>query len=557
MNGLPLLSAVVFIPLIGGIVILFWKSPTEEKIRNIALIVSILDFAASIPLFVYFQTATSDPQFVEKIPWIASLGVEYFLGVDGLSLFLVLLTTFLTPLCVLISWNEIRIKTKQFYALLLILETGILGVFVALDLFLFYLFWEAMLIPMYFLIGVWGGPSRIYAAVKFFLYTIAGSLLMLVGIIFLFNYHEQQTGIATFNIFQLYGTEFTQNQKFWLFLAFFVAFAIKVPVFPFHTWLPDAHTEAPTGGSVILAGVLLKMGTYAMLRFAIPLFPDMAQYFAPVIIVLGIIGIIYGALVAMVQPDIKKLVAYSSVSHLGFVIVGMFVFNEQGLHGAILQMVNHGLSTGALFLLVGMIYERRHTRMISEFGGVAKAMPRYFLFFLVVLLSSIGLPMLNGFVGEFLILLGSYKSALWIALLSASGVVWGAVYMLWVFQRLMFGPLEKEENKKLKDLDRREIAILVPIILAMFWIGIYSNSFLRKMDLAVNQSLKQSSAGFQRARSAGDCLKTRNRARLRFVTPASGGLFSSSSARETRALQIAKMGFCEFLDSLPRYFNLD
>jgi NADH-quinone oxidoreductase subunit M len=315
--------------------------------------------------------------------------------------------------------------------------------------------------------------------------------LMLVAIIFLYNFHEAQTGTATFNIFQLYNSGLAPPQQYWLFLAFFVAFAIKVPLFPFHTWLPDAHTEAPTAGSVILAGVLLKMGTYAILRFAIPLFPDMARHFAPLIIVLGLIGIIYGALVAMVQPDVKKLVAYSSVSHLGFVVVGMFVFNEQGLHGAILQMVNHGLSTGALFLLVGMIYERRHTRLISDFGGIAKQMPVYFFLFLIVLLSSIGLPLLNGFVGEFLILLGAFQAKAWIAIVATTGVIWGAVYMLWMFQRVMFGPLDKEENKTLKDLDRREIAILVPIILAMFWIGIYSNSFLRKMDTAVQQSLQQ------------------------------------------------------------------
>jgi NADH-quinone oxidoreductase subunit M len=487
----PLLSVVVFLPMLGGILLLFWKNASATRIRNAALYISLVNFLLSVPLYLGFNASTIDPQFVEQYPWIDSIGVEYYIGVDGLSLFLVLLTTFLTPLCVLISWNDIRAKIKQFYALLLILEAGILGVFVSLDLFLFFLFWEAMMIPMYFLIGIWGGPNRIYAAVKFFLYTIAGSALMLVAIVFLFNLHEAQTGVATFNIFQLYGTDLPEHQQYWLFLAFFVAFAIKVPLFPFHTWLPDAHTEAPTAGSVILAGVLLKMGTYAILRLAIPLFPDMAEYFAPLIIALGLIGIIYGALVAMVQPDVKKLVAYSSVSHLGFVIIGMFVFNEQGLHGAILQMVNHGLSTGALFLLVGMIYERRHTRMISEFGGIAKQMPLFFFFFLIVLLSSIGLPLLNGFVGEFLILLGAFRAKAWIAIVAATGVVWGAVYMLWMFQRVMFGPLDKEENKNLQDLDRREIAILVPIILAMFWIGIYSNSFLSKMDTAVQQSLKQ------------------------------------------------------------------
>jgi NADH-quinone oxidoreductase subunit M len=491
MSGFPLLTLVVFVPTIGGLLILLWKKASDETIRNIALSVSLLDFVFSVPLFLFYNSTLTEPQFVEKLPWIPSLGVEYFIGIDGLSVLLILLTTFLTPLCVLISWNEIKKKARQFFALLLILETGILGVFVSLDLFLFYLFWEVMLIPMYFLIGIWGGPNRIYAAVKFFLYTIAGSLLMLVAILFLFNTHQSLTGITSFNLFDLYQTQFPPNQEFLLFLAFFVAFAIKVPLFPFHTWLPDAHTEAPTAGSVILAGVLLKMGTYAMLRIAIPLFPGIAQQAAPVIIGLALIGIVYGALVAMVQPDVKKLVAYSSVSHLGFVILGMFVFNHQGLHGASIQMVNHGLSTGALFLLVGMIYERRHTRQISDFGGIAKQMPIYFFMFLIVLLSSIGLPLLNGFVGEYLVLLGAYQANFWYAIVGTSGIIWGAVYMLWMFQRIMFGPLDKQENKELKDLDKREIAILVPIILAMFWIGIYSNPFLRRMDAAINQTIER------------------------------------------------------------------
>lgn len=492
MNGLefPLLSVIVFLPFAGGVLLLLWKKANEDTIRNTALIVSFFVFVFSIPLFLFFQPSLNEPQFVERHTWIQSIGAEYFIGVDGLSLFLILLTTFLTPLCVLISWNDIRLKTKQFYALLLLLETGILGVFVSLDLFLFYLFWEAMLIPMYFLIGVWGGPNRIYAAVKFFLYTIAGSLLMLVAILYVFNTHQELTGTSSFNMFQLYTTAFPAGERFWLFLAFFIAFAIKVPIFPFHTWLPDAHVEAPTAGSVLLAAVLLKMGPYGMLRLAIPLFPDVAMRLAPAIIVLSLIGIIYGALVAMVQPDVKKLVAYSSVSHLGFVTLGMFVFNEEGLQGASLQMVNHGLSTGALFLLIGMIYERRHTRMISEFGGLAKQMPKYFFFFLIVMFSSIGLPLLNGFVGEFLILLGAFRATWWVSVIATTGVIWGAVYMLWMFQRIMFGPLTNPKNQQLQDLNRREMAILIPIILVMFWIGIYSNSFLRKTDVAVRESIR-------------------------------------------------------------------
>lgn len=498
--GVPLLSIVLFVPLLGAILLVAWRKASHETQRAVALCVSVLDFIFSVPLFLFFNASSPEVQFAERVPWIRSIGADYFIGVDGLSLLLVLLTTFLTPLCVLISWNDIKIKTKQFYALLLMLETGILGVFVSLDLLLFYLFWEAMLVPMYFLIGVWGGPRRIYAAIKFFLYTVAGSLLMLVGILILYNTH-QKFGPATFDMFKLYGTTFTYQQAFWLFLAFFVAFAIKVPVFPFHTWLPDAHTEAPTAGSVLLAGVLLKMGTYGMLRLAIPLFPQTAQVFAPWVIVLSLVGIVYGALVSMVQPDVKKLVAYSSVSHLAFVTLGIFVFNHQGLMGASLQMVNHGLSTGGLFLLVGMIYERRHTRMISDFGGIAKQMPRYFTLFLIILLSSIGLPLLNGFVGEFLILLGAFRHDVslggvpWVAIIATTGVVWGAIYMLWMFQRIMFGPITKPENKELKDLNWREMAILIPVIIVMFWIGIYSNSFLRKMDLAVNQSLERVPAG--------------------------------------------------------------
>lgn len=490
MSGFPLLSLVVFVPLAGAVLLLFWKKASDETIRSTALCISILDFIFSVPLFLFFNSSVREPQFVEKHQWIVSLGVQYLIGIDGLSILLVLLTTFLTPLCVLISWTDVRLKARQYYALLLMLETGILGVFVSLDLFLFYLFWEAMLIPMYFLIGVWGGPRKLYAAVKFFLYTIAGSLLMLVAILFLYNAHFQATGSHSFNIFELYGTAVPGDRAFWLFLAFFVAFAIKVPVFPFHTWLPDAHTEAPTAGSVILAGVLLKMGTYGMVRLAIPLFPQVAHQAAPVVIVLSLIGIIYGALVAMVQPDIKKLVAYSSVSHLGFVVLGIFAFNELGWQGASLQMVNHGLSTGALFLLVGMLYERRHTRLISEFGGIAKQMPIYFFLFLIVLLSSIGLPLLNGFVGEFLILIGAFRISSTVAIIGATGIIWGAAYMLWMFQRVMFGPLEKPENKQLKDLNAREIAILVPIILAMFWIGLSSNSFLGKTATAVKASLE-------------------------------------------------------------------
>jgi NADH-quinone oxidoreductase subunit M len=392
------------------------------------------------------------------------------------------LTTFLTPLTLLASWDSIHARTREFMICMLFLESGMVGVFAAIDLFLFYVFWEATLIPMYFLIGVWGGPQRIYAAVKFILYTMAGSLLMLVAILALYFLHRQATGDATFNLFQLLQLELPLSMQRWLFLAFFLAFAIKVPLFPFHTWLPDAHVEAPTAGSVILAGVLLKMGTYGFVRFCLPLFPEASVVATPIIALLAVVGIIYGALMALVQTDIKKLVAYSSVSHLGFVMLGIFAFNSQGLDGAVLQMVNHGLSTGALFLLVGMLYDRRHTREIGDFGGVTKVMPMFAAFFLVVSLSSIGLPGLNGFVGEFLVLLGAFQTIPIFAIIGALGVILAAVYMLWMYQRVMFGEVTHAVNKQLTDLTLREVVVLVPVVLVIVWIGLYPQPFLRRME---------------------------------------------------------------------------
>ncbi|MFQ6114767.1 MAG: NADH-quinone oxidoreductase subunit M, partial [bacterium] len=429
-------------------------------------------------------------QFEEFMPWIPALGVNYHLGIDGISLYMVLLTTFLTPIVILASWRGITKNVKGYMVSMLILETGILGVFVSLDLFLFYVFWEAMLIPMYFIIGIWGAENRIYAAIKFFIYTMVGSLLMLVAILVIYFYHGGLTGDYTFDLLRLQQINFPLGYQTWLFLAFGLSFAIKVPIFPFHTWLPDAHVEAPTGGSVILAGVLLKMGTYGFLRFCLPLFPHAAAQFTPWIFVLGVIGIIYGALVAMVQPDLKKLVAYSSVSHLGFVMLGIFALNNQGIQGGLIQMVNHGLSTGALFLIVGMIYERRHTRLIKDFGGLAKQIPIFTTFFMVVTLSSIGLPGLNGFIGEFLILLGTFLSSKLFAILAATGVILAAVYMLWMFQRVMFGKLDKEENKRLLDLSAREIAVLVPIVVFIVLIGVYPNAFLKKMEPTVNHLIE-------------------------------------------------------------------
>ena len=429
-------------------------------------------------------------QFVERFRWIPAYGIDYFVGIDGISLFLVLLTTFLGPIVILASWS-ISARVKEYLFFMLLLETGMLGAFVALDLFLFYVFWEVMLVPMYFLIGVWGGPRRIYAALKFVLFTMAGSLLMLVAIIYLATRNSQVTQVLTFDLLKIYNLQLPYEEQIWLFLAFALSFAIKVPLFPFHTWLPDAHVEAPTAGSVILAGVLLKLGTYGFLRFAIPLFPEAALAAAPFIIALAVIGIVYGAMVAMMQADLKKLVAYSSVSHLGFVMLGLFAFNLQGIQGAIYQMLNHGLSTGALFLIVGMIYERRHTRMIDDFGGLWKQMPIFSAFFLVVTLSSIGLPGLNGFVGEFLILLGSFQASPFWTAGAASGVVLGAIYMLWMFRRVIFGPLSRPENQNLKDIGAREIAILIPILILIFFMGIYPRPFLARMQPAVERIIQR------------------------------------------------------------------
>jgi len=489
----PILTLLTFLPALGAIFIMISNREGAIQIRWTALVASCANFICSLPLFFYFNADYTGMQFVEQIPWIKGYGISYFIGIDGISLLLILLTTFFAPICVVACWKDITKNVKEFMICLLLLETGMIGVFVSLDLFLFYVFWEVMLIPMYLLIGVWGNPARrIYAAIKFFLFTMFGSLLMLVAILVLYFYNHSVTGEYTFNLLKLYQLEYIPfNYQVWLFLAFFLAFAIKVPMFPFHTWLPDAHTEAPTVGSVLLAAVLLKMGTYGFLRYSMPLFPVATHLFVPLISILAIIGIIYGALVSMVQKDLKRLVAYSSVSHLGFVMLGLFALNLQGVQGSIIQMVNHGLSTGALFLIVGMIYERRHTRMIEDFGGLAKVMPVFAIFFMIVTLSSIGLPGLNGFVGEFLILLGTFKSNVVYAVFAATGVILAAVYMLWMFQRVMFGEVTKEENKHLKDLSFREIGILVPILIFIFWIGIYPKTFLSKTETSVRHFLTE------------------------------------------------------------------
>jgi NADH-quinone oxidoreductase subunit M len=489
--GFPLLSLVIFLPLFGAVVTLLLRKDTAVKWW--ALMVTVANFILSLPLYFYFQSGTAEMQFVEHIPWMPGLGVSYYLGIDGISLFLVLLTTFLTPVAVLSSWTYITEKVKEYMIFMLLMETSMVGVFAALDLILFYVFWEATLIPMYFLIGIWGGKRRIYAAVKFFLYTLAGSALMLVAIFVLHFMNARATGQPTFDLLELQKSGVPLAAQTWLFLAFALGFAIKVPLFPFHTWLPDAHVEAPTAGSVILAGVLLKMGAYGFIRFCLPLFPAAFAYFVPLMSILAIIGIIYGSLVAFSQSDVKSLVAYSSVAHLGFVVLGIFALNAQGLSGGVLQMINHGLSTGALFLLVGMLYERRHTRLIDDFGGLWKQLPLFGIFLLIVTLSSIGLPGLNGFIGEFTILIGAFQANWIYAALAATGIVLGAWYMLTMFRRVMHGPLDKPVNRQLQDLSAREIIVLVPVIVFIFLIGLFPNLFFDKMQSSVDNLLSQTS----------------------------------------------------------------
>lgn len=485
-SSIPLLSIITFLPLVGGLILLVL--PGERLQKWWALLVSLVTFAVSCLLWVWWRPGEAGMQFLERGSWIPQFNIQYLLGVDGLSLFLVLLTTLLTVLVLLFSWEGIGQRLKAYLFLMLLLEAGMIGVFVALDLVLFYVFWELTLIPMYFLIGGWGDPHgeykflgrvmswRIYAALKFFLYTMAGSTLMLVAILVLYFRH------GTFDLLELQKLSLAPDLQIWLFLAFGLAFAIKVPLFPFHTWLPDAHVAAPTGGSVILAAVLLKMGTYGFVRFCLSLFPQATQMFVPWIAALAIIGILYAALVALVQKDVKSLVAYSSVAHLGFVMLGIFALNAQGIAGATLQMVNHGLSTGALFLLVGMLYNRRHTRLLADFGGLWKQVPIYGFLFVIVALSSAGLPGLNGFVGEFNILLGMFRVNRAFAILGTVGIILAAWYLLWAVRQMLHGPLTKPENATVKDLSAREVLILVPIIVLFFVIGLFPNLFFDKIN---------------------------------------------------------------------------
>ena len=486
--GYPILSTVIFLPILGGLFMLLLARRQESLIKWSALLISVLTFLLALPLFTGFDKTTHLMQFVEQKQWIPEWGIQYYVGVDGISVLFVLLSTLITILCVLISWNSIKDKVKEFYISLLLIEGAMIGVFCSLDFFLFYIFWEAMLIPMYLIIGVWGGPRRVYAAIKFFLYTLIGSVLMLVGIIVLYLKG------GTFNILELSRLSLPISLQYWLFWAFFAAFAVKVPMFPVHTWLPDAHTEAPTAGSVILAAILIKMGAYGFLRFSLPMFPDAAREMTPFILALSVIAIIYGGIVCLAQTDLKRLIAYSSVSHMGFVTLGIFALNAQGVEGGILQMINHGIVTGALFLCVGIVYDRTHSREIADYGGLATVMPVYAGFFMLFTLASIGLPGLNGFIGEFLIILGGFKAKKLAGIFAATGIIIGAGYMLWLYQRIFFNGLN-EKIANIEAMSLREFLTLASLAIFVFWIGIYPNTFLSFMHVSVQHLLERVNLG--------------------------------------------------------------
>ena len=497
-----LLSVVMLLPLAGAILLLFIPGRLVNGIRLIANLTGLAGFLISLPLIGRFVPGQSGFQLGENLEWIPSIGARYTLGIDGLSFVLVMLTTSLGAIAILCSWSAITTRVKEYYILLLLLQTGMLGVFMSLDFFLFYVFWEVMLVPMYFLIGVWGSDRRLYAAIKFFLYTLVGSVLMLLAILTIYFKHaELAQGQYTFNIpLLLESTKlFDPHLQQWLFWGLFFAFAIKVPMFPFHTWLPDAHTEAPTAGSVILAGVLLKMGTYGFLRFSVPMLPEAAKHYAPLMMAVSVFAIIYGALVCMMQKDMKRLIAYSSVSHLGFCTLGIFALTPMGIEGSILQQLNHGISTGALFLIVGVIYERRHTRQISEFGGLSTPMPNYAAVYLIITLSSLGMPLLNGFIGEFMILRGTFEVPRYgftLAAWAVGGIVLGAAYLLWLYQRVMFGAVTNPANAKLPDLNLREFVCLVPLVLAALWIGLYPQPVLRYLEEPAMSIVKRVNPGY-------------------------------------------------------------
>ncbi|MEX0874805.1 MAG: NADH-quinone oxidoreductase subunit M [Actinomycetota bacterium] len=495
MSNFPWLTLLLFLPLAGTVLVAI-APRQDELLKRLGLIVSLLAFGASLVVFAKFESGDPGFQLVEKLPWVADWGIDYHLGVDGISLFLVMLTALLFPICFLAS-GSVNKRVKEYVIALLLTEWAILGVFLALDLVLFYIFWEAVLIPMYLLIGIWGYERRIYATIKFFLFTLAGGLLMLVGIVALHIAVRGQASEATFSYLRFLDVapNLALGTQAWIFAALAIAFAIKVPVFPFHTWLPDAHTEAPTTGSVILAGVLLKMGTYGFIRFSLPLFPEIAREAAPYMMAAAVVGILYGAAVSAVQSDLKRLVAYSSVSHLGFVLLGLFAFTLQGAQGSMIQMVNHGLSTGALFLLVGMLYERRHTRAIEDFGGIGSVAPVYSGVFLIVALASLGLPGLNGFVGEFFILSGTFQANRLAAILGAGGVVGAALYLLWAYQRTFHGPVTSDENRVFKDLTTRERLVLAPLVVLIVVIGVWPQPLLERMEPAVAKTLSSLTGG--------------------------------------------------------------
>ena len=483
----PLLSLILFTPLVGVGVLLFVNRQRENLIKWIANIFVGLGFLVSLPLWFWYDSEDASWQFVEQADWIPSIGAQYFLAVDGFSTLLILLTTLMGVIAVLSSWTAITMRVKEYYIFLLALQTGMLGAFMALDFLLFFLFWEVMLVPMYFLIAIWGSDNRLYSAIKFFLFTLIGSVVMLLGILAVYFYHHDVTGVYTFDITRFHELNIPDNTQWWIFLAFFLGFAVKVPMFPFHTWLPDAHTDAPTAGSVILAAVLLKMGTYGFIRFSLPILPDATVAFVPWVVGLSIVGIVYGALVAMAQRDWKRLVAYSSVSHMGMVMLGMFALTPVGITGSIVQQLNHGISTGALFLIVGIVYERRHTRLIADYGGLSKVMPVYAAIFMIMMMSSIGLPTLNGFIGEVLILQGVFVVSWVWAAVAASGIVLGAAYMLWLYQRTMFGNITNPDNEKLSDLSVREFATFVPLLILAVWIGLYPKPFLDRLETSVDR----------------------------------------------------------------------
>ena len=500
MSSWPILSLITFLPLAGALFCLVVNGPKEAVDRNCrsaALLTSLVTFLISLILWIRFDPTKAGFQFEEKVAWVPALGVGYHMGIDGISLFFVLLSTLLTPICILASWESVKVRVKEYMIAFLVLETFMVGMFCALDLALFYIFFEGVLIPMFLIIGVWGGKRRVYAAFKFFLYTLLGSVLMLLAIIAVYwqvGTTDLPTAVEKLNVPFVW--------QCWLWLAFFASFAVKVPMWPVHTWLPDAHVEAPTAGSVILAGVLLKMGGYGFLRFSIPLFPEATQYFAPLVFGLSIVAVIYTSLVALVQEDMKKLIAYSSVAHMGFVTIGAFVMNMQGVQGSIFQMLSHGIVSAALFLCVGVVYDRMHTREIEAYGGLVHRMPRYAFTFLFFTLASVGLPGLSGFVGEFLVLLGAFKANTWVATLAATGLILGAAYALWLYRKIVFGELTKDSLKGILDMNRREIAIFLPLVLLTLWMGIYPNSFLDPMAPAVDKLIGDYQAALKLARTA-------------------------------------------------------